>query len=137
MDHRCPVTDIGMHPWDVSFPRMPVWWRSGAGNPYLRWVPCGMPKLGRYAGLLKTVVFLYPTTDDAIEGRQFGGSGFLISVQPENSDLPIQHIHCITNMHVAVYNPKGAPAPVTRVNRNSDPPDTIELDPSEWISWPA
>src|SRR4051794_31688529 len=96
-------TEVGiLNPVDVEFPKIPVWWRTSAGTPYLRWVPFGMPKLGQYANILKTAVFLYPTPDHAKVGAASGGTGFLLAIPSEQHGENSRHVHCITNRHVAV-----------------------------------
>src|SRR5262245_34271386 len=96
-----------------------------------------MPALGQYAPILKTVVFLYESREDAERGERCGGTGFLISVLSDRfGEYGIRHIHAITNNHVAVYNPKGSPAPVIRVNRKSGAPDIFEFGPEAWIFRP-
>jgi hypothetical protein len=133
-----PPTDIGVvRPIDLNFNKLPVWWRSTKGIPYVRWIPTGMPKLGKYTDILKSVVFLYENTEHAKQGMRFGGTGFLISVPSEKYGIKFRHAHCVTNRHVSVYNPKGPPSPVIRINCRSGAPDSIELDPSEWISRPS
>ena len=48
---------------------------------------------------LDCVFYLYPTKEDAIEGRKLGASGFLVSLKSE-SDLKFPHIYAVTNRHV-------------------------------------
>jgi hypothetical protein len=125
-----------LHPLDVEFDRVPIRAYSTAGTPYLRWVPCGMPKLEKYAGVLKTVFFLYETVDAAIRGKSSGGTGFFVAVKSERFPQ-INHIHGITNYHVAIAPPDGPSASVIRLNRlDGGVPATFDLGPDEWIFRP-
>ena len=94
-----------------------------------------MPRLGQYKDILKTVVFLYENEKDALAGVNVGGTGFLIAVGSKRFPNQIQHVHVVTNRHVAV---SGAPScPVVRINTKSGPPKTLDFDPSEWIFIPG
>jgi hypothetical protein len=58
--------------------------------------------------LLQAVVFLYPTLEAAIEGKGYGGSGFLVGMTESNefdaAGPPLRdpaHAYVVTNAHVA------------------------------------
>jgi hypothetical protein len=95
-----------------------------------------MPKLDKYSALLRTVFFLYPTEADAIAGTNSGGTGFLVAVPSKRWPTQVQHVHGITNYHVAVFNEEGRPSPVLRIARTNSPPQIVNLDPSNWFFKP-
>jgi hypothetical protein len=74
-----------LHPYDVEFNRVPIQCCGSAGTPYVRWVPCGMPKIGQYAPILRSVFFLYENKEDAKSGSRFGGTGFLVAVPSQHA----------------------------------------------------
>ena len=45
--------------WE-AFNKAPFTAYSSRRTPYTRWLPYGMPKLGKYQRLLTTAFFLYP-----------------------------------------------------------------------------
>jgi hypothetical protein len=108
---------------------------SPSGTPQTHWVRWGMPKLGQYKDILKTVVFLYENEDDALAGVNVGGTGFLVSIGSRRYPNEVRHTHVVTNWHVAV---SGAPScPVVRINAKSGKPKTIDYDPSQWVFVPG
>lgn len=127
-----------LNPLDIQFERVAVLDQSASGTPYIRWIPCGMPKIGQYADLLKTVFFLYETEEDALAGTDSGGTGFLVAIPSKRWGSRVVHVHAVTNWHVAVFNEDGPPLPVLRVNRKAGgKPITFSFDPAEWIFQPA
>src|ERR1044071_9321533 len=90
-------TGFVLRPTDVAFDRVPIICYGSAGTPYLRWIQCGMPKLGQYASILKTVFFLYENREDAERGERSGGTGFLVAVPSPKWGLPLHYIHGVTN----------------------------------------
>jgi hypothetical protein len=86
-----------------------------------------MPKIP--AMIRNAAFYLYPTSDDADRGRNFGGTGFLISVPSKrHAKYGIAHIYAVTNWHVAVQG-----SPVIRFNTKSGPPDIIDADVHDWF----
>src|SRR5215475_6661805 len=96
-----------------------------------------MPKLGKYAPLLKAVFFLYETRDEALAGVDSGGTGFLVAIPSKRWPQEIYHIHGLTNCHVAVRGIDSPPTPVIRLNKLDGSADAIEFDVSEWIFEPG
>src|SRR5438132_10678016 len=98
------VADCGIVPrdfQDVPFARRPIWSAGSRGTPYIRWVPYGMPQLGRYKWILDMVFFLYRSEEDAIAGTGYGGTGFFVSVPSRRWPDQYHHHHGVTNWHVA------------------------------------
>lgn len=126
-----------LRPLDVEFAKVPVTAYGSQGTPYVRWIRCGMPKLGKYSGILDTVFFLYENRDDAEKGVQSGGTGFLIAVPSKRWPDNFVHIHGVTNWHVAVFGANSPPTPCVRVNVRGSKPEVFEFDSSEWIFKPG
>jgi hypothetical protein len=117
----------------VPFKRKPMRVYSSGGTSYFRWVPVGMPQLGKYKWILDMVFFLYPTEGDALAGTKYGGTGVLVAVPFSRWPDEYFHVHGVTNWHVAVRDG----ASVVRVNRRTeDIPDTFAFDPHEWVFRP-
>lgn len=88
-----------------------------------------MPKIP--SKILDSVVYLFKNKEDAIEGKNFGGTAFLVSV-PSSMFPQTVYIYVVTNWHVAVKDG----ASVVRVNTFSKDPTIFEFDSSEWIFEP-
>lgn len=117
---------------DVPFARLPVWSAGSSGTPFLRWVPFGMPQLGRYKWILDMVFFLYASEEDALIGRAYGGTGFLVSVPSKRWPDQYHHHHGVTNWHVACDGGFS----VIRVNGLSGKPEAFSFGPEDWIFRP-
>lgn len=104
--------------------------KSLAGCPYTRKVWIGMPRVPDE--LLRATVYLYGSSDDAIAGRNFGGTGFLISV-PSKIDRNMVTIYIVTNWHVAVDDGFSC----VRVNKKGGGIDVFEFEPHEWEFRPS
>lgn len=74
---------------------------------------------------LKTVVFLYPSHEDASQGRKTGGTGFLVSIMSEAVEG--HYYYAITNRHVI----EGGSTTV-RVNRSDGSSEIIDSNETEW-----
>ncbi len=111
--------------------RMPIRCHGSRGTPYTRWIPYGMPQLGRYKEILDSVFFLYPSEEDADRRTKFGGTGFLVAV-PCRRWPDHDHIHGITNWHVACE----LGCSTVRINRIDGAPEVFPLDPVEWVFRP-
>jgi hypothetical protein len=123
-------------PLDIEFERIPMPALSSRCTPYTRWLRSGMPHLGPYALVLRTVCFLYPDETSAKAGVQAGGTGFLVGVPMKNVPGYL-HIHVVTNYHVAVFNKFGPPSPVIRINCKDGKSDAFDFDPSQWVFKPG
>jgi hypothetical protein len=90
-----------------------------------------MPQLGQYKWIMDIVFFLYPTVAEAKNGREYGGTGFLVAVPSKRWPDEYYHIHGVTNWHV-ISGTTGAS--MMRINRKNDPNnvDIFQFDPSEW-----
>jgi len=107
---------------DIGFDKRP---------PYTRWIPYGMPQLGQYKWIMDIVFFLYPSEEDARNGTEYGGTGFLVAVPSKRWPKEYYHIHGVSNWHVVAGDTGAA---TIRLNRRDDPskPDVLGFDPSEW-----
>jgi hypothetical protein len=75
--------------------------------------------------VLDSVVYLYPTIEDAKAGKNFGGSGFLVSWTFEGTEKAL--VYVVTNWHVACQG-----SPVVRVATVNGEPDIFDFDEVEW-----
>lgn len=107
------------------FQKRPVRAFSTCGTPYLRWVSFGMPAIP--STLLHSVCYLYPDKESAREGRDSGGTGFLVGIRIE-ADRSLVNLYLVSNYHVAIKNGNS----VIRVNKKDGSCDIFEHDPSEW-----
>ena len=89
-----------------------------------------MPKLGDYRWILDTVVFVYRSQEQAAEGRQAGGTGFLVAVPSAKAPDKFHHVYVVTNVHVA----RGEPRTV-RVNTRDGGVDLLSV--LDWVSLPG
>lgn len=91
-----------------------------------------MPDLSNASAILNATAFLYPSLEDAREGRAFGGSGVCVQVPlPNRPDLSIPFF--VTNWHVAV---SGGASVVRYVDKQGEV-RFVDADPSEWTFLPA
>lgn len=109
---------------DAGFSECWIIAASYAGQPYLKrgWV--GMPKIP--APFLKCVFYLYSSVEDAKDGKNFGGTGFLIGVPMEVKPgvfVPL----AVSNWHVVVRG-----HPVIRLNKFDGGVDVFDLGPDQW-----
>lgn len=104
--------------------------RSLAGCPYTRKVWTGMPRVPDE--LLRATVYLYKSAEDAIAGRNFGGTGFLVSVSSK-IDRGMAIVYVVTNWHVAVHDGFSC----VRVNKKGGGIDVFEFEPHEWEFRPS
>jgi hypothetical protein len=75
---------------------------------------------------LQCVVYIYPSMQASQEGKEVGGSGFLVNY-PTPTDH-IDRVFIVTNRHVI----ENIDAPVVRVNRKDGSFDPIETNSSRW-----
>lgn len=80
---------------------------------------------------LDSVIYLYPTLEQAYAGERAGGCGFLLGVQSDSSKDP-QHIYAVTNSHVI----REGRSPVIRVNTQDGGLDVIEKTTDDWEHHP-
>lgn len=91
--------------------------------------------------VLGSVIYLYESPEDAEKGREFGGSGFLLSVRSEVHPDYL-HIYAVSNKHV-VSDPGYAPVVRTtaaaRIDTIKGQPPAIagnrEIIPLGWNQW--
>lgn len=88
-------------------------------------------------------VYLYPTLDDANQGKKAGGSGFLVAV-PGYGDgwmlegrcprSDIHHLYVVSNRHL-IKRPEErfTPSPVVRLNTHAGQIDVIDVEIGDWV----
>jgi hypothetical protein len=111
---------------DLDFERLAVEWRSSAGTRYTRHIPVGMPQIS--PSFLDTVIYLYRDEAEAKEGKDFGGTGFLVNLPDETHPTRASYFYAVTNWHVAVQ--KGFST--IRVNNLDGNVEVFEFGPEEW-----
>src|SRR4051812_19666389 len=104
---------------DLDFDRLPVECLSTGGCPYTRWVRI----------VLDSVFFLYATADDALAGRNPGGTGF---VAARGMHPSVRHF-AVTNWHVACRDGYS----VIRLKKRDGVVDIVELGPHDWTFIPG
>ena len=121
------IATLGQIPLFDAFNCIPRTVVTRHGTPYRRWEALGMPRLGLYANLLRSVFFLYRSRAAAEEGEGQGGSGILLTV-PSERFPEFKYCFGITNWHVACRDGYS----VVRVNRLDGKCDVFEFDPTDW-----
>lgn len=112
--------------WDLEFDRKPVAAVSSRGTPFTRWVSYEMPRIPDR--LLNCVFYLYHSEEDAIAGRNAGGTGFVVALK--STVDPTKHfIFAVTNWHVACQSG----ASVVRVMRRDGQPEVFAYGPEDWF----
>ncbi len=109
----------------LEFAKTPCIQYSSSGTPWMKWVPVGMPKIPK--NTLDVACYLYSSREDAESGREFGGSGFFVSI-PTSVPEHI-HVYAVTNWHVAVQGG----ASVLRINRHDGGADIFDMGPEDWF----
>lgn len=107
-------------------------WRGGYE---LRWSSDGClfyvwkPPVPRIADqILDCVIYLYPSTSDAAEGRRAGGTGFLVGVLSKVSESRA-YMYAVTNSHVI----REGRSPVIRLNTKDGDKAVLELGQEHWV----
>ena len=75
---------------------------------------------------LQCVIYIYPNREAAREGKEVGGSGFLVYFPTPTEHM--DRVFVVTNRHVI----EDLEAPVVRVNRADGTFDTIETNGNRW-----
>jgi hypothetical protein len=112
---------------DLDFDRVPVECLSSSGCAYTRWVRIGMPRIP--PNILDSVFFLYRTADDALAGRNPGGTGF---VAAHGMHPSVRHF-AVTNWHVACRDGYS----VIRLKKHGGVIDILDLGPHDWTFIPG
>ena len=120
---------------DLNFSRVAVPFRSTCGVSQARWVKVGMPQIPKH--IIDNVFYLYKSVDDAREGKDPTGTGFVIAYPEKEvfgiSSDPRYVFYAITNWHVAC----DAGASVIRLNTKDGGTDILEFDPADWHFLPG
>lgn len=102
---------------------------SERGFPFGVWEP-EVPRIP--ANVLNSSIYLYQTIRAARDGRDTGGSGFLLGVPSEYEPGRFHsHLYAVTNRHVA------ADAGVIRLNTKDGGTDILKTEPDSWFHHPA
>jgi hypothetical protein len=101
---------------------------SGRGRP-IRVLRPSMPKVDEM--LLDSVVYVYPSMEDAKQGVAYGGSGFLVTIELKN-EPGFGFIYAVTNKHVIR---KGST--VVRVNTHDGYTDQFPFTRDDWQLHPT
>lgn len=116
--------------WPVAFhtfdwDRKRVQALTSNGVAYTRWIPTGMPRIPDE--VLDSVFFMYRQTDDADQGINACGTGFLVAYPSEHHSLNgLLHFYVVSNVHVVID------APVVRINRRDGSTQSFGNDSDEW-----
>lgn len=100
--------------------------KHGVGTPTPLRVPYGMPKIP--PALLDCTFYLYDSRDDAIAGKEFGGTGFIVGYTSQAYPNEIAHMYGVTNWHVAVRDGSS----VMRLHRKDGTAQIFEFGPEQW-----
>jgi hypothetical protein len=110
---------------DLEFERAEVECVSSAGTRYTRYIPVGMPQIA--PNFLDSVIYLYRNGEDAKAGKNFGGTGFLVTLPDETYPHQVSYFYAVTNWHVACRGDS-----TIRVNNVDGSVDVFEFGPDEW-----
>jgi hypothetical protein len=94
------------------------------GHPFYVWKK-PVPRIDD--NILDGVIYLYRSVEDAEEGLQFGGSGFLVGV-PSVVHEGFITLYAVTNSHVIRGN-----YPIIRLNTKRGDTDVIPLSTDAWV----
>jgi hypothetical protein len=114
---------------DLEFEKTPVQCLSTKGHPYTKWVRIGMPRIPQE--ILDSVFFLYRSKEDAVNGVDAGGTGFVVSYQDHK--LRETFYYGVSNRHVVCDNGYS----FIRINTRSGRSDILEYDPADWETVPS
>ncbi len=117
---------------DLEFDRVRVDCRSATGFGYSRWLRVGMPRIPDE--VIASVFFLYASREDALAGRNPGGTGFVVHTGQNVWTGRGTYYYAITNWHVAVRDGFS----VVRLNKPDGAGiEIIELGPEDWEFLPG
>lgn len=80
---------------------------------------------------LDSVIYLYPTLEQAYAGERAGGCGFLLGVEAEPNESE-RHVYAVTNSHVI----REGGSPVIRVNTQDGGVNVVEKTADDWEHHP-
>lgn len=117
---------------DLDFERTRAVFYSTRGVAQVRSLQVGMPRIPQK--VINGVFYLYWSREDALAGRNPGGTGFIVKYEGENWNREVlgNHFYGVTNWHVACRG-----CSTIRLNTIDGGTDIIELDPSEWHFLPG
>lgn len=110
----------------LSYPLEPWKTLSARGEPVTLWKRSRMPRIDDR--FLECVVYFYPSTEAAQEGRRAGGCGFWVSVPGQLAGF--HHAYIVTNGHVV--RDIGS-CRVIRINRIGGGFDVVETTKDGWF----
>ncbi len=97
---------------------------TALGTPFLRSIPFGMPRIPEQ--VLNCAFYLYPSEDDAKQGKNLGGTSFVVAIPSPSFPHQFQYCYAITNAHVA------SGSSVIRLNTLDGRTDIFPFDPADW-----
>jgi hypothetical protein len=112
--------ELSIH--DLDFDWVPIECLSSTGCAYTRWVRIGMPRIP--TNIRDCVFYLYATAEDALAGKNPGGTGFLTA----RGMHPSVRFLAVTNWHVACRDGFS----VIRLQNRDGSPDILEFGPEDW-----
>ena len=98
---------------------------TARGYPYIAWEP-SMPRIQDI--YLDSVLYLYRSKHEAMEGINIGGSGFQLSFPCEQLPHPSAFLYAVTNRHVV-----DSGCYCVRLNTADGAMDVVEMPPSAWL----
>lgn len=101
---------------------------DGPKRFYDPWEP-EMPRIARR--FIESVVYLYPTIEQATAGHAAGGTGFILGIP-----LPSHPHRAVTFAIAARHTVHGDGASVVRLNTKVGKSAALDLDPVEWLEHP-
>jgi hypothetical protein len=121
---------------DLDFREVPLTRRSMRGVPYQQWIRVGMPRIPE--SVVKSVFYLYASKEDALAGRNPGGTGFIVdtggpAMDDKTGVLRLPHLYGVTNWHVAC----SAGYSVIRLNTVDGGIDVLDFGPDQWDFLPG
>ncbi len=114
---------------DLDFEEIRVEARTLRGCTYFRRVRVGMPKVPQ--NIIDSVFYLYETEEDAGEGINPGGTGFVVSDSCNDYYSESTQYYGVTNKHVAVTGEFSSP--VVSLNTLDGGKDVMYFDSSDWF----
>lgn len=124
------IYNQGIQYHDLKFKQVSITMRLSGETKYTRWVDYGMPKIPET--LINCVFYIYKTIEDATNGSNYGGTGFLVSVPSDKYPDKISYIYGVSNWHVVLNQGYS----IIRFNKKDGKSDIFEFEPTEW-EWEA
>ncbi|MGO9621154.1 MAG: hypothetical protein ACLPT6_07090 [Desulfobaccales bacterium] len=89
-----------------------------------------MPKIP--PELLNCAFYLYDNKTNAMSGKNYGGTGFLVAIPSERFPHIASYVYGVTNWHIALDQG----CSVIRINKLDGTPHIYDFEPSQWEWFP-